>query len=118
VKEDQVISRAEFKAGCSIIRKLQQESYNEDTNDETQAAITEEEKLKADKEFDEECDNLMDIMNLNGSGFIDINEFFEMFRVSDAMQRRTLKDAPANRLGRRGSMQKGVTVSGVFVSGE
>eukprot|EP00605_Chrysophyceae_sp_TOSAG23-4_P000439 GSChrysophyteH1.ASY1.ANO1.497.1 assembled CDS len=97
MKEDQVISRAEFKAGCTI---------------------TEEEKLKADKEFDEECDNLMDIMNLNGSGFIDINEFFEMFRVSDAMQRRTLKDAPANRLGRRGSMQKGVTVSGVFVSGE
>jgi hypothetical protein len=122
MKKDQVISRAEFKAGCSIIRKLQLEEEGSASNGDSGESReqTDEEKV-ADAEFHEECDNLMDIMNLNGSGFIDINEFFEMFRVSEAMRRRTLTGQPVNfKGGRRNSIQKGVTVgtSGLVVSGD
>jgi hypothetical protein len=103
LKKDQVISREEFKAGCRIIRKIQIEeelgetttnsdnttSTNIDENGQ-QIPVKTAEELEAEilQEVDAECDMLMDIMNLNGSGYIDINEFFEMFRVSDVMAKK------------------------------
>lgn len=85
-KKDNVISQQEFREGCRIIRQMQNSTEEE-----------------IDEDFDAHCDALLDVMNLNGSGAIDINEFFEMFRVSEAMKRKK-ESLPTPNL-RRMSMQ-------------
>ena len=119
MKKDEVISRAEFRAGCRIIRKLQREENGEKAEASEDDANTDE-KEEGEEEFDDECDQLMEIMNLNGSGFIDINEFFEMFRVSEAMRRRTEQDQPMNmrRRGSKSTQAQGINVGGVVIKAE
>ncbi len=87
VKKDQVISRAEFRAGMFMIHQLQMQEEAR-IGAGFNMPITLSNDVQPDAEFTAECDQLLDIMNLNGSGFIDLNEFFEMFRMSEAMMRR------------------------------
>jgi hypothetical protein len=122
MKKDQVISREEFKAGMLLVRQLQNE--NEGASHSTSSASSTKSADTSDAEFEQECDQLLDIMNLNGSGFIDINEFFEMFRMSDAMRRKTEKRHHAPLIGKRrvslGSLSKPnptIIVSGKVISG-
>ena len=58
---DGVISRDEFRKGCDVLN----------------ASMPDEEKLK-------NVDHMLDIIDFDGSGSIDINEFFETFRLLDA----------------------------------
>lgn len=87
VKKDNVISKEEFREGCRIIRQL-------NTAEQGGGASPTKEGGE-DSQFDRECDMLLEIMNLNGSGYIDINDFLEMFRVSDAMQKKLGQYEPA-----------------------
>ncbi len=107
VKKDNVISKEEFRDGMRIIRKMNKEA-------ETEGCVrTEEDSATAaadEAEFNSECDMLLEIMNLNGSGFIDINDFLEMFRVSDAMKRKMQQ-------GAKDSALQGVGVSTKVSSG-
>ena len=131
-KQDQVISREEFKAGMLLIRQLQNESENktDSLSNATSTSGVGNSPAIADADFEQECDQLLDIMNLNGSGFIDINDFFEMFRMSDAMKKKTEK-AHGNSNNYRGGQRKAahvvaganadnvgsITVSGKVISG-
>jgi len=85
VKKDQVISKEEFRAGMHLVRKMQEQESSVDGVEKERVCNTGEE---FGPEFEAECDQLLEIMNLNGSGFIDINDFFEMFRMSEAMVKR------------------------------
>ena len=76
-KKDNVISKEEFREGCRLVRNMNGES------DEGEG-------------FNKECDQLMEIMDLNGAGSIDINEFFEMFRVSEAMKKKMSASHPTH----------------------
>lgn len=88
VKKDQVISRAEFRAGMHLVRQMQQQENAAANSVEGGTSLEAGSGGEFGAEFEAECDQLLDIMNLNGSGFIDINDFFEMFRMSEAMVKR------------------------------
>ena len=88
VKKDNVISKEEFRDGMRIIRKMNKEEETVGFGGGAEG-----DNAADEAEFNSECDMLLEIMNLNGSGFIDINDLLEMFRVSDAMKRKMQQGA-------------------------
>ena len=88
VKKDNVISKEEFRQGCRIIRQLNTVEGTSTNSAGSAGSGSGGALSQEDSDFDRECDMLLEIMNLNGSGFIDINDFLEMFRVSDAMKKK------------------------------
>lgn len=57
---DGVISREEFRTGCSFLNEH----------------LSEDQKLS-------DIDHMLDLMDFDGNGQIDLNEFFETFRIID-----------------------------------
>lgn len=85
--KDGHISREDFKAGCEILQKM----------DNGRPSGTGSDLVK-------ECEVILDIMDINGRGLVDINEFFEMFRVSDTLKNRRSVSVSTTRLRRNSSL--------------
>jgi len=131
VKKDQVISKAEFRAGMHLVRQMQeQENAVANATDSGESGVAASSAGEFGPEFEAECDQLLEIMNLNGSGFIDINDFFEMFRMSEAMIKRNQRVNGGQRLPslslsskisttRAADAPSGrISVAGVMISGD
>jgi len=99
---DGMISREEFRAGCDTLNRA-------NASDSATRCIF------------QECDSLLEILDVQGKGQIEVNDFFEMFRVSDTLKHRRnsvrlIRPASFSRVGSRGPDV--VDISGVHITSD
>lgn len=104
---DGKISRDDFRAGCDTLNRA-------NASDTTTQCLF------------QECDSILEIMDFQGNGAVDINEFFEMFRVSDTLSRkrrnstRLIRPASFNARSRTSSVRGPdiVDIAGIHITSD